>query len=351
MDAVDCAYVDVDRDYFNDNSSGGDRYSAIDINAGYQRLCGFKALQYVRFRHTDNDVVRGARQQDFVREVRPKIPTGDLVLGGLLPGFSSGRGEELIEIFKKHTTSTIKGTDNLIDLLAILVASRNASINEIRFEGQLSGSYVTASTQEMESAVASFLGNDPSPTLADEAAVAAAETKTKEERAADRKAARKEKKKQEQDPTSGVDLVNVNEEARRFAEIVDEAGTLGIPVSYPTRLPPGATISEDSRGYLIKDPDEIKHPSYKFVMAQRGAGVTEYFGVMETPWKDAPILANPSETREIDGTIYKLYFAGERLRIIAWETEQAAYWINNTLLQSLTEQQMIAIASSMGTFQ
>ena len=50
-----------------------DYYSEIDINAGYQMLCGDRALQYVRYRHTDNDIVRAARQQDFLREARQKI--------------------------------------------------------------------------------------------------------------------------------------------------------------------------------------------------------------------------------------------------------------------------------------
>ncbi len=347
VDAVDCAYVDVDRDYFNDNSSGGDRYSAIDINAGYQRLCGDKALQYVRFRHTDNDIVRGARQQDFIREARPKIPTGDLVLGGLLPGLSSGRGEELIEIFKEHTSSDIRSANQLLEVLNLLVASRDSQFNEIRFEGELGGTYVTASNEQMQLAVDQFLGEKP-PKTDDEAATSAAAGDASG--SANKKAERKAKKKRDSDPTSGVDLVNTGEEGRRFAEIVDEAGTLGIAVKYPTRLPPGATISEDSRGYLIKDPDEVKHASYKLVMSQRGPGITEYFGVTGTPWKDAPILDHPSETREIDGTVYQLYFAGDRLRMIAWETELAAYWVSNTLLQSLTEQQMIAIATSTGTF-
>ncbi len=47
--------------------------------AGYQKLCGFKALQYVRYRHEDNDLVRGARQQDFMREARQRIPPAELL--------------------------------------------------------------------------------------------------------------------------------------------------------------------------------------------------------------------------------------------------------------------------------
>ena len=45
-------------------------YAAIDIDPGYQKLMGKDALDYVRYRHGDNDLVRAARQQDFLRQVR-----------------------------------------------------------------------------------------------------------------------------------------------------------------------------------------------------------------------------------------------------------------------------------------
>jgi hypothetical protein len=51
-----------------------EQYEEIDIQPGYQALCGFDALDYARFRHLDNDVVRAARQQDFLREARHKVP-------------------------------------------------------------------------------------------------------------------------------------------------------------------------------------------------------------------------------------------------------------------------------------
>ena len=70
VDAIDCVYVDVDRRYYIPPDT--ERLAEIDIEAGYQRLCGFKALQYVRFRHDDNDLVRAARQQDFLREAAPE---------------------------------------------------------------------------------------------------------------------------------------------------------------------------------------------------------------------------------------------------------------------------------------
>ena len=71
INAIGCVYVDVDRHYFNPE---GGEYDDIDIEAGYTKLCGYRALDYVRYRHNDNDLVRGARQQAFVREARQQIP-------------------------------------------------------------------------------------------------------------------------------------------------------------------------------------------------------------------------------------------------------------------------------------
>ena len=81
VDYIGGVYVDIDRDYFNDNSGGGERYAAIDINPGYQKLKGQDALDYVRYRHTDNDFIRAARQQDFLRQARAMSGVPQAVLG------------------------------------------------------------------------------------------------------------------------------------------------------------------------------------------------------------------------------------------------------------------------------
>ena len=66
-------WMDVDRRYFNDNTSGGERYAAIDLQPGYQKLNGQKTLDFVRFRHTDSDLYRNARQQMFVRALKEQV--------------------------------------------------------------------------------------------------------------------------------------------------------------------------------------------------------------------------------------------------------------------------------------
>ena len=72
-----CFYIDVDRRYFNDNNppagGGGERYATIDIEPGYQRLCGLDSLDYVRFRHLDDDFVRAARQQSYLEQAKSQV--------------------------------------------------------------------------------------------------------------------------------------------------------------------------------------------------------------------------------------------------------------------------------------
>ena len=75
VNAIGCVYADIDRRYFNDNPL----YAPIDVQPGYQRLCARKALQYVRFRHEDNDLVRSARQQDFLRQTKQQVNYTDLI--------------------------------------------------------------------------------------------------------------------------------------------------------------------------------------------------------------------------------------------------------------------------------
>ena len=45
-------------------------FSNIDLQPGYQRLKGHDALAYVRYRHTDSDLYRLARQQQFVKAMK-----------------------------------------------------------------------------------------------------------------------------------------------------------------------------------------------------------------------------------------------------------------------------------------
>jgi LCP family protein required for cell wall assembly len=72
VDRLGGAWIDVDRRYFNDHG-GPYGYARINLFPGYQKLDGRKALDYVRFRHTDSDLYRVARQQQFVKALKNQI--------------------------------------------------------------------------------------------------------------------------------------------------------------------------------------------------------------------------------------------------------------------------------------
>ena len=150
INAIGCVYIDVDRHYFNPQ---GGEYDDIDIEAGYTKLCGYRALDYVRYRHNDNDLVRGARQQAFVREARQQVPPKSL----LPPPFGDAK---LIDIFTEYTTSDINDPETIIEMLKSFVDVRNAPVRQVSLGELTVEGGVDASNDQVKVAVDQFLGND-----------------------------------------------------------------------------------------------------------------------------------------------------------------------------------------------
>jgi LCP family protein required for cell wall assembly len=76
VDKLGGVWMDVDRRYFNDNAgliTGVNTYATINLQPGYQRLNGAHALDFVRYRHTDSDLYRVARQQLFVKAFKEQV--------------------------------------------------------------------------------------------------------------------------------------------------------------------------------------------------------------------------------------------------------------------------------------
>jgi hypothetical protein len=74
---------------------------------------------------------------------------------------------------------------------------------------------------------------------------------------------------------------------------------------------------------------------------------TEYWGIQETDWDDAPALADRSFHRSIGGRTYDLYYSGSRLHMVVLHSRGASYWVVNTLLDTLSNETMIAIAKGL----
>ena len=127
-----------------------------------------------------------------------------------------------------------------------------------------------------------------------------------------------------------------------------KAGKGPLPVYYPTLAAVGSSYVSDissPRAYTLRDRGDHKFKAYRLVVRAQGLG--QYYGIQGTDWKAPPILDNPSETRRIGGRTLELFYDGDRLRLVAWRTSKGAYWVSNTLLQTLTERQMLGIAQSL----
>jgi polyisoprenyl-teichoic acid--peptidoglycan teichoic acid transferase len=146
-------------------------------------------------------------------------------------------------------------------------------------------------------------------------------------------------------PSGSDALISVTPSGKQQALTIAREAR-GYKIYYPRLIVPRSSFSYASpRAYRICGPNGGKcYQSYRIVLSRDLIG--EYYGVQGTTWKDPPILDDPSEKRTIKGRTYELHFAGDRLRLVAWRTPKAAYWISNTLLQTLTKRQMMAIARS-----
>ncbi len=74
VDKLGGVWMDIDRRYYNKNTgSVYNNFANINLMPGYQKLSGGQALDFVRYRHTDSDLYRVARQQEFVRSFREQV--------------------------------------------------------------------------------------------------------------------------------------------------------------------------------------------------------------------------------------------------------------------------------------
>jgi LCP family protein required for cell wall assembly len=72
-----------------------------------------------------------------------------------------------------------------------------------------------------------------------------------------------------------------------------------------------------------------------------------YWGIEETRYTDAPLLQTPNATRTLDGRKYLFFFNGGHIQTIAFVQNDIAYWVQNSLLDDLTNPEMLAIARSL----
>ena len=156
VDHLGGVWVDVDHRYFN-NQTGPGGYSAINLWPGYQRLKGYDALAYVRYRHFDSDLYRVARQQAFLRALKQQVTT-QLDLPTLL---------DIVDAVEKNVVIG-RGGNNALDLKTLkdyIFFARNlpgGHIFQARIEGLTGYAELTTDPSNISSAVHDFVQPDVS---------------------------------------------------------------------------------------------------------------------------------------------------------------------------------------------
>lgn len=434
VDKLGGVWLDIDHRYFNDQGGPGG-YATINLRPGYQRLNGTQTLDYVRFRHTDSDIFRNARQQQFVRAFKDQIRTS----------FSVTRLPQVIEVITKNVEVGQGGgrdvsAGTVLSYGALAYALPAGHVFQSRIDGLEGDIDLTTSTENINKAVDAFAQPDVE---APEKAIAVS-------------LGVKRKVKVPTPRQTTVTVLNGNGItgsassasyllSRRSYSMVYPAN--GVPANAPTfdyfetavfhsRTAEGAqaaakkvaglfgsaqvkpmtpavgelsngamlvvVVGQTFHGRLAAAPVDATPEKQKANIAPRqdaalgllrdvrsrvefplyvprfiektsqlsGAmpireyaidpakkrrtvrliyrtGGNEYWGIQQTDWKDAPVLSTKNFSRTIGGRKYDLYYNGPRLHMIVLRTNRATYWVVNTLLDSLSNETMIAIAKSL----
>ena len=114
------------------------------------------------------------------------------------------------------------------------------------------------------------------------------------------------------------------------------------PLMVPHKIAESSQLSstEGVRGFKpLKNQHEV-------VLTFNIAGGEEYWQIEESTWSSAPILQNPTGTIPYRGGKLLLYSTGGALQRVALRKGNATYWVQNTILNQLSNSTMIAIAKS-----
>jgi LCP family protein required for cell wall assembly len=324
VDAIGCVYVDVDRRYYNLNiGTVATDYANIDIQPGYQKLCGQTALDYVRFRHTDSDFVRVARQQDFIRQAKEQVG-----VTGLLNNYG-----QITSAFGRAVLTDIRGTTDVLRLLKLAAFSLGRPIRQVKFEVSSENyvldkaSFVQSTPALLEASVKDFLHGRQRVQVPRRRP----STSTRVHRHSSHSGS--------EPSAASIGLYSVG--SAPTDQMV--AGLVGVPFRLELpRLATGASKLSDVHRYSIHDEQGRLHHGYRVDWQQTAVG--GYYGFEGMDWTDPPLFAHPTETRRIGGRTFLLVNDGSHVHDIGWRAHGALYWVSNTWLEDLTNAQMIAIA-------
>jgi len=369
INAIGCVYAQVDHRYYNHSIGLADPttdYSSIDIQPGYQKLCGGHgsnlggantALAFVRFRHNDSDFVRESRQQDFLRWAKQNFSVDTLL----------SNQTTLLRDFARDVQSdkTLHSTTGLIGLFDLAIHADGSATKSFVFPyGPAIGatSNISFSEAASEATYEHFLKPTVAPPARTNATPTPPPTRGKHR-------GRKIKPRYRLPAYMAVDPGDGNSQATHL-------GATGLPVYYPKDIPTdfaycsaltgncsigyepaSAYAASYPRRYKIVGTNGKLYPSYVMTLVYQSGGVTdtgtgEYATVEGTTWPGAghaegpPILRSPTTVKTVNKKVLYEYSQGGHLAVVAWKTSRAVYWISNTLQNNIPNDQMVAMAAS-----
>jgi LCP family protein required for cell wall assembly len=441
VDKLGGVWMDVDRRYYNKNTGAYyNDYANINLQPGYQQLSGQQALDFVRFRHTDDDLHRNARQQEFVQALRAQVSQN----------FSYTSLPSLVESITKNIEvgeggHSLQG-DQVISYALFAQSLPAGHVFQNRIENVQCTIGCLASSSDVQAAVDAFQNPDVDSSKSANAAALGIKVKEKTPppakvtvtvingngvagAAADAsyKLGPQGRGYQVLEPPNGLDpnisphvfhskiyydpaqkgsklaavaLQNLMQPAdveklpRRTKLIRLDPGSMlmvvlgqtfhGDIAPLPQHVAPkhqSAVVRYDAYsatqllrpirgkvGFPLYTPTVLERSSYpdtqsgdkavrRYWIDGRGnhkavrlvfhtAG-NEYWGIEETDWGDAPALADRSFRHAVGGREMEFYYSGSHLHMIVLRAHSSTYWVVNTLLDSLSNETMIAIAKGL----
>lgn len=325
VDEMGCAYSTVDRRYLHSNAGlpASMTYSEINLQPGYQKLCGRSALQFVSYRHGDTALVRDARDQRFLLDVKKQY--GPTLL------YNAGKFER---IFGRAVQTDIHGRDQILDLLHLMVSVAGKPVRQVQFPVTLGPIYVTSTPQQIRAAANDFLhgavAKQPRSTTP-QGQGGPQPANAHPHRARGRQTRSKTVQLQ---PTSKATLSSAAAASRR----------LPIALEYPHGRSQFGSARDSLRIYHVKDQGGRAHSIYN-VSVDRGL-MGEFYDVQGTDWANPPLLSKPDRVVTAGNRQYQLYYHGSKLNLVAWRENGGTYWVINTLTDSIPATAMLALAHS-----
>ncbi len=326
VNEIGCVYTTIDERYYHVNTPYDEQYQEINLQPGYQKLCGTGALQFVSYRHGDTSLVRDARDQDFLLDVKREY--GPTLLDNI--GTFERVFGQTVEVDRGLQTES--GVENL---LGTLISAESLRVRQVQFQVNLQPiganpcNCDTTTPQQIAASVHSFLfGADTLPTQSTAAAASAVRHRA-----------------------VAATLSLVPAAAPELAQAQASARTVPFPLEFPrVQDAGGSALPVDLRSYLIHAPDGSAYPAYVAVFSAGLLG--QYYDVQGTTWLGAPIFTDADQTVTVAGRTYSLYYSGKHLAVVAWYAHGAAYWVHNTLTDAVGNGELLGIAeqtSPIGT--